>query len=129
LAFYYRQYSAAQKALHDASLYLSTAPRSEMTTAGPDGAPAAMTVAKTILEKEMTGLVPSGSSLDPGFVCFYRVGGNPAMKPCTLANNQDPTHTLTQFGVSIRVNYIDPLTGSDTGVSIAPYAPVAYVGN
>lgn len=51
------------------------------------------------------------------------------MKPCTLANNQDPTHTLTQFGVSIRVNYIDPLTGSDTGVSIAPYAPVAYVGN
>jgi Flp pilus assembly protein TadG len=129
LAFYYRQYSAAQKALHDAVLYLSTAPRIEMITAGPDGNPAALTLANTIMAKELAGIVPSGTSLDPNFICVYQVGGNPAMKLCTVAHNQDPTHKLIQLGVSIQVTYIDPLTGSDTGISIAPYAPVAYVGN
>jgi Flp pilus assembly protein TadG len=59
LAFYCRQYSAEQKAVHDAALYLSTAPRTEMITAGPDGNPAALTVAKTLMAKEMAGLVPS----------------------------------------------------------------------
>jgi Flp pilus assembly protein TadG len=128
-AFYFRQYSAAQKALHDAVLYLSTAPRIEMITAGPDGNPAALTVANTIMAKELAGLVPSGTSLDPNFICVYRVGGNPAMKLCTVAHNQDPTHTLIQLGVSISVPYVNPLTGNDTGISFAPYAPVAYVGN
>jgi Flp pilus assembly protein TadG len=128
LAFYYRQYSAAQKALHDGALYLSTAPRIEMITAGPDGNPAALTVANTIMAKELAGLVPAGTSLDPGFICVYRVAGLPAMKPCTVAHNQDPTHTLIQFGVSISVPYVDPLTGS-IGTSFEPYAPVAYVGN
>ena len=128
LAFYYRQYSAAQKALHDAVLYLSTAPRVEMITAGPDGNPAALTVANTIMAKELAGLVPSGTSLDPNYICVYQVGGNPAMKLCTVAHNQDPTHTLTQLGVSISVPYVNPLTG-DTDATFAPYAPVAYVGN
>jgi Flp pilus assembly protein TadG len=128
LAFYCRQYSAVQKALHDATLYLSTAPRIEMITAGPDGNPAALTVANTIMAKELAGLVPAGTSLDPNFICVYRVAGLSAMQLCTVAHNQDPTRTLIQFGVSISVPYVNPITGS-TGASIAPYAPVAYVGN
>jgi Flp pilus assembly protein TadG len=129
LAFYYRQYSAAQKAVHDAALYLSTAPRIEMTTAGSDGDPAALSLAKTIIAKEMAGLVTDGTSMDPGFICLYRVAGNPAMKPCTVTYNRDPSHTLIQLGVSVSLTYIDPLTGSDTGLLITPYAPVPYVGN
>lgn len=128
-AFYFREYTAVQKALHDAALYLSTAPRVEMTTSGPDGAPAALTVAKTIMAKEMAGILPSGISPGSDFICLYRVGGNPAMRSCTVENNQDPTQTLIQIGVTIRVKYLNPLTGNETGVSIAPYAPVAYVGN
>jgi Flp pilus assembly protein TadG len=128
LAFYCRQYSAVQKALHDATLYLSTAPRIEMITAGPDGNPAALTVANTIMAKELAGLAPAGTSLDPNFICVYRVAGLSAMQLCTVAHNQDPTRTLIQFGVSISVPYVNPITGS-TGASIAPYAPVAYVGN
>jgi hypothetical protein len=31
--------------------------------------------------------------------------------------------------VSINFTYIDPLTGSDTGVLISPYAPARYVAN
>ena len=51
LAFYCRQYAAAEKAVHDAALYLSTAPRIEMITAGPDGNPAALGLANTIIER------------------------------------------------------------------------------
>jgi Flp pilus assembly protein TadG len=125
-ALYYRQYSAAQKAMHDAALYLSTAPRIEMTTAGPDGAPAAITVAKTIMAREMAELVPSGTSVGSDFICLYRTGGIPAVRSCTVANNQDPTQTLLQIGVTIRVDYVNPITGSTT--AIAPYAPATYVG-
>jgi len=49
------------------------------------------------------------------------------MKLCTVGHNQDPTHTLIQLGVSIEVPFTNPLTGATT--TIAPYAPVAYVGN
>jgi Flp pilus assembly protein TadG len=126
-AFYCRQYSAAEKAAHDAALYLSTAPRAEMTAAGPDGGPAALTVARTILAKEMAELVPRGTSLDPGITCVYRVASSPNMKPCTVSNNLDPTHTLIQLGVSIRVPYVNPLTGVTK--PIASYVLVPYVGH
>jgi Flp pilus assembly protein TadG len=129
LAFFFRQYSAEQKAVHDAALYLSTAPRTEMITASADGNPAALTLAKTIMTKEMTGLVPSGTSLNPDFICLYRVAANPLMESCTVVNNQDPTRTLLQIGVTLRVSFVDPLTGIDNGQSITVYAPVSYVGN
>jgi Flp pilus assembly protein TadG len=130
LAFYFRQYSAAQKAVHDAALYLSTAPRVEMTTAGPDGAPAALTLARKIIAMEMAGLVPDDVPMDPGFVCIYKQpSGNLALKPCTMASNQASNQTLVQFAVSLEVSYINPLTGSDTGMMISPYAPIRYVGN
>ena len=129
LAFYYRQYSAAEKAVHDAALYLATAPRTEMVTAGPDGNPAALTLANTILERELTGLVSSGTSLNLGIVCVYQVGTTPVMKPCTVTNNQNPSNRLRQLEVSISASYVDPLTGSDTGLSTEPFALVSYVGN
>jgi hypothetical protein len=129
LAFYYRQYTAAQKAVHDAALYLSTAPRVEVTTAGPDGNIAALTVATKIVEREMAGIVPSGVLVDPAIFCIYQVGGSPMTKPCTVPLAKDPNHTLFQFDVSINFTYINPLTGSDTGILISPYAPVRYVAN
>jgi Flp pilus assembly protein TadG len=129
LAFYYRQYSAAQKAVHDAALYLATAPRVEVITAGPDGNFAALTVARKIVEKEMAGLVPATVPVDPAIFCIYQVSGSQATKPCTITYTKDVNHTLFQFDVSIGFTYIDPLTGSDTGVLISPYAPTRYVGN
>jgi Flp pilus assembly protein TadG len=129
LAFYFRQYSAAQKAVHDAALYLSTAPRSEMTSAGADGSPAALTLARTIVAREMAGIVPDGTSLDVTILCEYRVSGNPALKACSTTLTKDPTHTLFKLDVSMALSYINPLTGADTGLLILPYAPVRYVGN
>jgi Flp pilus assembly protein TadG len=129
LAFYFRQYSAAQKAVHDAALYLSTAPRVEVITSGPDGNFAALTLARKIVEKEVAGIVPDGVPVDPAIFCIYLVGGSPMTKPCTVTYTKDVNHTLYQFDVSIGFTYINPLTGSDTGLLISPYAPARYVGN
>jgi Flp pilus assembly protein TadG len=129
LAFYYRQYAAAEKAVHDAALYLSTAPRIEMITAGSDGNPAAMTLANTIIERELAGLIPSGTSLNLSITCLYQVGTTPVMKLCTVASNQTASNRLSQLEVSISVPYFDPLTGGSTPLSTAPFALVSYVGN
>jgi Flp pilus assembly protein TadG len=125
-ALYFYKYSAAQKAVHDAALYLSTAPRLEMTAAGPDGSPVALTLAKKIILKELGGQL----SQDPGIICTYQqVSGALVGKPCSTTNNQDYKQALVQLDVSIDVSYIDPLTGMDSGIRISPYADVPYLGN
>lgn len=129
LAFYFRQYSAAQKAVHDIALYLSTAPRVEFTTTGPDGNFAALTLAKRIVEREMAGLVPDDVPVDPAIYCTYRVGAGTQTKPCTTTLFKDNNHTLTRFDVSINFTYINPITGSESVLLISPYASVRYLGN
>lgn len=125
-ALYFYKYSAAQKAVHDAALYLSTAPRLEMTTAGPDGNPAALTVVKNIIAREMAGQSPP----ELGIGCYYQqVSGAVTVRPCSMANNQDYKQSLVQLSVSIETSYLDPLTGMDSGLRISPYANVPYVGN
>jgi len=125
-AFYFYKYSAAQKAVHDAALYLSTAPRLEMATAGPDGSPVPLLLAKKIIASEIAG----PSRPDPGIVCHYRLAsGSVVAKPCTTTNNQASNQTLVQFTVSIDIGYINPLSGSESGLWISPYAVMPYLGN
>lgn len=130
LAIYFYQYSAAQKAVHDAALYMATAPRLEMTTSGPDGSPAALVLARKIIANEMAGRVPYGATLAPDILCSYRQGsGAINQKSCTVANNQQAAQTLVQINVSLDLPFIDPFTGSDLGWVIKAYAPVRYLGN
>lgn len=125
-AFYFFEYSSAQKAVHDASLYLSTAPKLEMAAVGPDGRPAALTLAGKIVAREMTGLNPP----DLGIVCNYKQASSVVVsKPCSTTNNQSYTQTLVQLTVSLDMSYKDPLTGLDSGLWISPYADVRYMGN
>lgn len=129
-AFYFRQYSAAQKAAHDAAIYLSTAPRAEMTMTGPDGNFAALTVAKKIVEKELAGIVPDGVSVEPAIYCIYKVGTGTPTKPCTPAIFRLDTHTLYRFDVGINVSYINPMTGSEVSAwYMAILSSVRYLGN
>jgi Flp pilus assembly protein TadG len=113
LAFYFRQYTAVQKAAHDAAIYLSTAPRLEMTTTGPDGNFAALTVAKRIVARELAGIVPAGTAVDPDIYCIYRVAATTSTRPCTPAILKLDTHTLLRFDVGINVPYVNPLTGKN----------------
>jgi Flp pilus assembly protein TadG len=129
LAFYFRQYSAAQKAVHDAALYLSTASRVEITTSGPDGTLAALTVARKIVAQEMAGIVRAGVPVEPAIFCIYRVAASTPTKPCAITYTKDINHTLIRFDVSMGFNYVNPLTNSETTLLISPYASVRYLGN
>jgi len=125
-AVYFYQYAAAQKAVHDAGLYLMTAPRLELTTAGADGNPAALAIARKIIASEMAGI----SYPEPSIVCNYRqASGIPVPKQCTTAGNQDYKQPLIQISVAIDMIYINPLTGNITELRISPYAHVPYVGD
>lgn len=125
-AFYFYQYSAAQKAVHHAAHYLATAPKAEMMGAGPDGEPFALEVARNIIASEMAGM----NAPPPDFGCTYRLAtGVIVPKVCSTANNLLNTHSLAQVNVSITMSYVDPLTGDDSGFYIAPNALVPYIGN
>lgn len=129
LAFYFLQYSAAEKAVHDAALYLATAPRIELTTSGGDGNAVAVGLARKIVEKELTGMIPVTVDATPAVFCIYLLGGTPTTKPCTAALVKDVNHTLTQFDVSINYAYVNPLTGKETALLVSTYASTRYVGN
>jgi Flp pilus assembly protein TadG len=129
-AFYFRQYTAVQKAAHDAAIYLSTAPRLETATAGPDGNFAALTLAQKIIAKELAGVVLDGTSVDPVITCYYRVGTATKANACTPAIAKLPTNTLFQFDVAINVPFINPLTGSAVdSMYMSPVVTVRYSGN
>jgi len=124
-AFYFYKYSAAQKAVHHAALYLATAPRAEMGVTGSNGEPIALNVARNIIASEMEGMSPP----QPDFGCHYLLpGGLVAPKTCTIANFQLNTQVLTQVNVSITMSYVDPLTGGHSGLWISPNALVPYMG-
>lgn len=130
LAFYYRQYSAAQKAAHDAALYLSTAPRAKMTMAGTDGNFAALTAARNIVAREMAGRLPNGAAVSPDIYCIYQLGTGTPTKPCTPAMFKLDTQTLLRFDVGINVPYTNPLTGQEIdGLYISTLSSVRYLGN
>lgn len=129
-AFYFRQYTAVQKAAHDAAIYLSTAPRLEMTTAGPDGNFAALTLAKKILAKELDGIVPGGTSVDSLISCVYRVAATMKVSFCTPQTYKLDTNTLLRFDVAVGVPYVNPLTGRElSSMYMQTIVTVRYVGN
>ena len=129
-AFYFRQYTAVQKAAHDAAIYLATAPKVEMTTAGPDGYFAGITLAKKIVAKELAGIVPDGVSVDPTISCMYLVGNGQQVNACTPAVFKANTNTLFRVDVAVNVPYINPITGREVeSMYMSIVAPVRYWGN
>jgi len=129
LAFYYRQYTAAQKAVHDAAIYLSTAPRLDFATLGPDTYSAAITVANKIVKNELAGIVPAGTDTELTITCYYLVSGKQKANGCKPAvfNLDNP---LVGFDVAINLPFINPLTGTEIPsayMSVIPSVP--YMGN
>lgn len=129
-AFYFRQYSAVQKAAHDAAIYLSTAPIAELTAAGPDGNFAALTLAKRIVEKEVAGLVPAGTPVDPSISCTYQVASTTKVSSCIPQIFKLDTYKLLRFDVTVNLPYINPMTGSEVDTMyMVTVASVRYLGN
>lgn len=129
-SLYFRQYTAVQKSAHDAVIYLAVAPRLEMTTAGPDGNFVALTLAKRIITRELTGILPSRISVDPAFTCYYRIGSATKGNACTPQVFKVDTNTLFRFDVGINVPYVNPLTGMEVdNLYMSTVASARYVGN
>jgi hypothetical protein len=97
--------------------------------AGPDNNFAALTLARKIVAREMAGIVPDSVVTDPAIFCIYQVGKTTPTKPCTPTLFKNDTHTLIRFDVSVNFNFVNPLTGRDSGVLISPTASVRYLGN
>jgi Flp pilus assembly protein TadG len=130
LAFYFRQYSAAQKAANDAATYLSTAPRLEFTTATSGGDFAALTVAKSIITKELADVVPRGVNMDVNIGCLYWRAGNLKVNSCTPQNFKSDTFPLGEFNVAINLPFISPVTGMEIeSMYISTIPSVRYLGN
>lgn len=111
-AFYFRQYTAVQKAAHDVAIYLSTASRLEMTTAGSDNKFAALSVAQQIVAQELKGIIPDGTLVDINFSCNYRIAGSsPKGNSCTPTIFKFDTYKLVRIDVAIGLPYVNPLTG------------------
>lgn len=129
-AFYCRQYTAVQKAAHDAAIYLSTAPKLEMTMTGPDGNFAALTLAKRIVAKELAGIVPAGTAIEPTVICSYLVASTLKNTSCTPQIFKLDTYTLFQFDVTVSVPFINPVTGREIDeMYMATVVTARYVGN
>ena len=129
VAFYYRKYTAAQKAVHDAAIYLSTAPRLDFATLGPDTYSAAVTVANKIVAKELAGIVPDGTDTEVSITCYYLVSGKQKANFCKpgVFNLDSP---LVGFDVAINLPFVNPFTGTaipSAYMSIIPSVP--YMGN
>jgi Flp pilus assembly protein TadG len=129
-AFYFRQYTAVQKAAHDAAIYLSTAPRLEMTTAGPDGKFASLTLAKTIITKEVAGIVPDETLVDLTISCTYRVAATTKVNSCTPPVFKLDTNTLLRVDVAVNVPFVNPVTGRAVdSMYMQTIVTVRYLGN
>jgi Flp pilus assembly protein TadG len=129
-AFYFRQYTAVQKAAHDAAIYLSIAPKLEMTTAGPDGNFAAVTLAKRILARELAGIVPDVTTVNSLISCTYRVSAATKVNFCTPQIFKLDTNTLFQFDVAVNVPFVSPITGRAVdSMYMQTIVTVRYIGN
>jgi hypothetical protein len=77
----------------------------------------------------MAGVVPADVTTDPYITCTYQIGRATQVKPCTPTIFKNDTHTLIRFDVSVNFNFVNPLTGRETGLLISTGAPVHYLGN
>jgi Flp pilus assembly protein TadG len=129
-AFYFRQYTAVQKAAHDAAIYLSTAPRLDMTTAGGDGYFAAVTLAKRIVAKELAGIVPDGTPVDPTISCTYQVASTTKVNDCKPPIFKLDVNKLFRFDVAVNVPFVNPVTGREVdSMYMQTVVTVRYLGN
>lgn len=131
-AYYFRQYSAFRKAAHDAALYLATAPRLDLTTAGTDGNFVATTLARRIVDKELAGMVHEDAPVELFIGCLYQLGtAEPQTSSCTpSAFKQELGGTLYRFDLTLTVPYIDPITGTQVeSLTMSAITSMRYLGN
>jgi Flp pilus assembly protein TadG len=125
---YFWYYSIAQKAAHDATMYLANAPIGDIRSY------AAKTLADNIMNAELADMDrPTRATLGPTVECLYRI---PANAPFLSSFNCNTINSaLVQVRVSISITVHDPflsrltnaLIGQD-GLPIMTQTTMRYVG-
>jgi len=125
---YFWYYTVAQKAVHDATLYMASAPLADIRSSGAPG------LANHIIQSETADMdQTTRSTLGPTTECWFRFPANaPYLTPlaCTTA-----TMTPVLVRTSVSMTVVDPflapmtasLTGSD-GLPIIAQSTMRYVG-
>ncbi|CAH0215423.1 hypothetical protein SRABI118_02089 [Massilia sp. Bi118] len=111
-------YTAVQKAIHDATLYLASAPLSEIKS------PAALNLASDILARETADLSPD-TTIESAFNCGYKISPNfpdLAFSNCSGSTTPDAVQT---FAI---VSFPMPFFSESESIQIRPIAVMAYVG-
>lgn len=124
-----QQWEGAQKAVNHAALYMSSAPRIELITPGPDGSFAAVGIAKAIMTRELAGIAPPLLPQNVGFVCEFRYNASLPARSCKSSYLASGDQTLVRIHISIAIPYVNPFTGEETGYYIQPYAAIRYAGD
>lgn len=118
LTNFFWQYTVAQKVLHDATLYMSVAPLSEIKSQG------AVQVARYIISKEAAELTPN-ATLDPEIYCGYRVSANSTVIAIRTCND---SATPAVVYISAILTIADPVLFHSSPFSIIIPVTIRYVG-
>ena len=128
LGRYFWHYTVAQRAAHDAALYLSKVSKVDMKTLGPSGEPGAAVLARTIVSEELAELNPGMGTLPPVVLCEYAIGASTTWLPCNAL------YTPTAVKVSILMPFTDIFFQDSTsflgldGITIVADVQMPFVG-
>lgn len=123
LARYMWHYEVAQKAAHDAALFLAKASHIEMSTLGPSGYEVgAAALARNIALEEISELSPGNTVLPPDVLCEYQIS-----KTQTDWGTCSGLLAPINVKVTVRFTYSDPFF--EAGQLIWVPVQLRYVGN
>jgi Flp pilus assembly protein TadG len=122
LARFFWHYEVAQKAAHDAALFLSKATNVEMQTFGPAGEVAIATLARNVATMEMAELSPGSTPPPPSVLCEYQV-----TKTTTSWSSCNGLLVPLNVKVTVAFAYVDGFFDADQLIWVD--VPVRYVGN
>jgi hypothetical protein len=131
LAWYFWHYTVAQKAAHDAALFLSRASLLEMRTLGPNGQVPSTLIARSIADQELAQLGLGTNVPAPSVECEYAGVPNTSFRDCSGVETP----------VGVKVSIVIPLTapilpdliglyaGEGDGLLVKADIRMTYVGN
>lgn len=124
---YFWYYTIAQKAVHDATLYLASAPLVDLRSSG------ATSFAEGIIGRELADMDEATLSTKGVIAaCFYRIPANsPYLSLFPCSTNAMPVEVRASISMTVSDPFLWPFTGpmmGNEGLSILAGATMRYVG-
>lgn len=124
---YFWYYTVAQKAVHDATLYLASAPLADLRSNNA-AALSEEIIGSGLSDMDQTTLATKGVSIG----CFYRIPANAqflSLFPCST--NATPVVVRTSLSMTVTDPLLTPITGAIAGyngIDLLAGATMRYVG-